>query len=86
MDLAAFGAHAVVLKPPSHQHKPSLSSRGWQGSFLGRTRGSKGGYDVLIGNSIVSSSSVLVDEERFDWAPKEKQHQPLTSVSQAAHP
>ena len=80
MDLPAFGARAVVLKPPPHQHKPSLSSRGWQGSFLGRTRGSKGCYDVLVdGNKIVRSSSVLVDEERFDWAPKDKQH--LTSLS-----
>ena len=59
MDLAAFGAHAVVLKPPSHQHKPSLSSRGWQGSFLGRSRRAKGVYDVLVGNQIVTSSSVM---------------------------
>ena len=38
MDLASFGSRAVVLKPPSHQHKPSLSPRGWLGSFLGRSR------------------------------------------------
>ena len=25
MDLAAFGCRAVVLKPPTHQHKPSLT-------------------------------------------------------------
>ena len=29
MDLAAFGSRAVVLKPTTHQHKPSLSARGW---------------------------------------------------------
>ena len=45
MDLASFGSRAVVLKPPTHQHKPSLSPRGWIGSFLGRSRYSKGGYD-----------------------------------------
>ena len=71
----------MVLKPPPHQHKPSLSSRGWQGSFLGRSRHSKGSYEVLVGNQVVRSSSVLVDEERFDWAPKAKQHQPLTAVA-----
>ena len=42
MDLASFGSRAVVLKPPTHQHKPSLSPRGWIGSFLGRSRYSKG--------------------------------------------
>ena len=36
MDLAAFGCRAVVLKPPPDQHKPSLSPRGWVGTFLGR--------------------------------------------------
>ena len=86
MDLASFGCRAVVLKPPPHQHKPSLSSRGWQGHFLGRSRKSKGCYDVLVGTSIVSSSSVVVDEERFDWAPEGKQYQPLTSVSHAEPP
>ena len=84
MDLAAFGARAIVLKPPPHQHKPSLSSRGWQGSFLGRSRNMKGGYDVLVnGNQIVRSSAVLVDEEHFDWAPREKAHQPLTPLARA---
>ena len=83
MDLAAFGCRCVALKPPEHQHKPSLSSRGWQGSFLGRSRTSRGGYDVLVGNQVVTSSSVLVDEERFDWAPPEKKHQPLTPASLA---
>ena len=36
MDLASFGCRTVVLKPPTHQHKPSLSTRGWVGTFLGR--------------------------------------------------
>jgi hypothetical protein len=83
MDLASFGSRAVVLKPPTHQHKPSLSPRGWLGSFLGRSRYSKGGYDVLVGQKIVTSSSVLVDEEHFDWAPLAKRHQPLTAVAHA---
>jgi hypothetical protein len=83
MDLASFGSRAVVLKPPSHQHKPSLSPRGWLGSFLGRSRYSKGGYDVLVGQKVVTSSSVLVDEEHFDWAPPLKRHQPLTAVAHA---
>ena len=84
MDLAAFGSRAVVLKPPTHQHKPSLSARGWVGAFLGRSRYAKGGYDVLVGQKVVCSSSVLVDEEHFDWAPPTKRHQPLTAVSHAA--
>ena len=83
MDLASFGSRAVVLKPPSHQHKPSLSPRGWLGSFLGRSRYSKGGYDVLVGQKVVTSSSVLVDEEHFDWAPTAKRHQPLTAIAHA---
>ena len=84
MDLAAFGSRAVVLKPPPHQHKPSLSPRGWVGSFLGRSRYSKGAYDVLVGQRVVTSSSVLVDEEHFDWAPPPKRHQPLTAHAHAA--
>ena len=86
MDLAAFGSRAVVLKPPPHQHKPSLSPRGWVGSFLGRSRYSKGAYDVLVGQRVVTSSSVLVDEEHFDWAPPPKRHQPLTALAHAAAP
>jgi hypothetical protein len=42
MDLMSLGARAAVLKPPQHQHKPSLSTRGWLGVFLGRSRYSKG--------------------------------------------
>ena len=87
MDLASFGCRAVVLRPPTHQHKPSLSGRGWVGCFLGRSRHSKGSYDVLVdGRQIVTSSSVLVDKEHFDWAPKELRHRPLTSLTHAAAP
>jgi hypothetical protein len=84
MDLAAFGCRAVVLKPPTHQHKPSLSTRGWVGTFLGRSRHSKGAYDVLVGNSVVTSSSLVVDEEHFEWAPNGRKHHPLTAASHAA--
>ncbi|MGA0059339.1 MAG: reverse transcriptase domain-containing protein [Planctomycetota bacterium] len=84
MDLAAFGCRAVALRPPTHQHKPSLSGRGWVGSFLGRSRYSKGCYDILVDGKVVQSSSVIVDEEHFDWAPPQKRHQPLTSVAHSA--
>jgi ribosomal protein L18E len=87
MDLASFGCRAVVLKGPTHQHKPSLSGRGWVGCFLGRSRNSKGSYDVLVdGRMVVSSSSVLVDEEHFDWAPPASRHRPLTSLTHSASP
>ena len=86
MDLAAFGCRAVVLKPPTHQAKPSLAPRGWVGTFLGRSRHSKGAYDVLVGRTIVTSSSVNVDEENFDWAPGGRSHHPLTAASRAAAP
>ncbi len=38
---------------------------------------------MLVGQKIVTSSSVLVDEEHFDWAPLAKRHQPLTAVAHA---
>jgi hypothetical protein len=41
---------------------------------------------VLVGQRIVTSSSVLVDEEHFDWAPPPKRHQPLTAHAHAAAP
>ena len=66
MDLATFGCRAVVLKPPTHQAKTSLAPRGWIGTFLGRSRHSKDAYDVLVGRTVVTSSSVNVDEENFD--------------------
>ena len=81
MDLAAFGCRAVVLKAPKDMSKTTLSTPGWTGSFLGRSRYTKGGYDVLVGQRVVTSSSVMVDEEWFDWAPPAKRHQPLTAAS-----
>ena len=84
MDLAAFGCRAVALKAPTHLHKPSLTTKGWVGIFLGRSRDSKGCYDVLVGNRVVSTSSVDVDEEHFDWAPAAERYRPLTSVTHAA--
>ena len=88
MDLATFGCRAFALKPPQHQHKPSLAGRGLEGAFFGRSLDSKGCYDVLVGTGatakIVRSSSVVIDEE---WMPLHaigKQHRPLTSLSHAA--
>ena len=83
MDLATFGCMAVVRRPPTHLHKPSLTERGWMGKFLGRSRYSKGCWDVLVDGSIVSSSSVLVDEERFPWSPPERAKRPLSSLRHA---
>ena len=85
MDLPAFGCQAVVLKPPTHQHKPSLQGRGWVGIFIGRSRNSKGAYDVLVDGMIVTSSSVLVNEEYFSWLPEGQRKRPLTSVKHSAH-
>ena len=48
MDLPAFGARTVVLKPPKHQSKTSLSARGWVGMFLGRASDSIGTYEVWV--------------------------------------
>ena len=78
MDLAAFGCMAVVLKPPTHQHKTSLSGRGWAGAFLGRSRDSKGSYDVFVDGRVVTSSSVSVNEEYFPWLPQADRYRPLT--------
>ena len=87
MDLAAFGCAAVVLAPPTQQHKPSLLERGMVGVFLGRSRNSKGCYAVRVGNNkVVHSSSVAVDEERFPWSPPERRHRPLSSVAHSARP
>ena len=77
MDLAAFGCRAIVSKPPTHQHKPSLSERGWVGAFLGRSRDSPGCYDVWVSGRVVRSSSVLVNEEYFDWLPADGPSSPL---------
>jgi len=84
MDLPAFGCRAVAWMPPNMVHKPSLSGRGLVGVFLGRSRNSKGAYDVEVKGRVVTSSSVLVNEEYFDWAPAELRHRPLTSKTHAA--
>ena len=63
MDLPAFGCRAVAWMPPNMVHKPSLSGRGLVGVFLGRSRNSKGAYDVEVKGRVVTSSSVLVNEE-----------------------
>ena len=86
MDLATFGCVATVLRPPTHIHKPSLSGRGWIGGFLGRSRESKGSYDVLVDGKVVPSSSVLVDEERMAWGPPETRNRPLLSCRTAPEP
>ncbi|MDC0525432.1 reverse transcriptase domain-containing protein [bacterium] len=84
MDLATFGCLAVILKSPQHQHKPSLSGRGWAGTFLGRSRHSKGAYDVLVEGKVVTSSSVSVNEEYFPWSPPARKQRPLASIKYAA--
>ena len=86
MDLATFGCRAVVLRAPQHQHKTSLSGRGEIGAFLGRSRNSKGSYDILVDGKIVTRSSVVVDEEHLMWAPASERHVPLTALSHAAAP
>ena len=84
MDLATFGCRAVINKPPPHKDKTGLAANGYVGAFLGRSRSSKGSYDVLVGNVVRCSSSVLVDEEYFPLRPASERHQPLTSLSHAA--
>ena len=39
---------------------------------------------MLVGKTIVTSSSVVVDEEHFDWAPGGVKHHPLTAISHSA--
>ena len=84
MDLGTFGARAVVLKPPQHQKKGDLSSRGWVGTFLGRSRGSgPTQWDVLANGSVVSSSSVQIDEENLVWRDASARRQPLQPAPRA---
>ena len=73
MDLCTFGTCAVVLKPPQHIVKGSLSPRGWVGIFLGRCTDSPGCWEVWVPEvgRKVRSSSVVVDEERFPWLGKD---------------
>ena len=66
MDLLTLGSRAVVLKPPPHQKKGDLTGRGWVGVLLGRGP-SIGSYLVWANGRLVTSSSVLVDEENFPW-------------------
>ena len=84
MDLLTFGSRAVILKPPEHQRKGDLSSRGWVGKLLGRSSSSVGAYDVWVDaiGRVVTSSSVLADEEYFPWRGKDA-FQPLTPSSRA---
>ena len=85
MDLAAFGARTVVLKPPTHQSKTTLASRGWVGMFLGRSSDAIGTYEVWVPstNRKVRSSSLTIDEEFFPWHGTDA-HQPLASVTASA--
>ena len=85
MDLPAFGARTVVLKPPTHQSKTTLSPRGWVGMFLGRSSDSIGTYEVWVPsiNRKVRSSSLTIDEEFFPWLGS-KAHQPLVSSTATA--
>lgn len=39
---------------------------------------------MVNGGKIVTSSSILVDEERFPWLPPEQRHRPLASLAHAA--
>ena len=84
LDLATFGCSAVILKQPTKQDKMQLSTRGAHGIFLGRTRDTIGSYDVLVdGGSIVSSSSVMVNEEEFPWLGA-RRLKPLSSTPDPA--
>ncbi|KOO32538.1 retrotransposon like protein, partial [Chrysochromulina tobinii] len=76
MDLARYGCRAVVLKPPNQQNKTALDSRGWVGTFCGRSVNSPGCWDVNCNGTIVSSSSVQVDEEHMPRLGSQA-HQPL---------
>ena len=86
MDLAPPGVRAIVLKPPTAIHKGALEPRGWVGVFLGRSSHSINCWDVWCNGKIVSSSSVVVDEEFYPWRGKDA-YQPLSpSTTAAAHP
>ncbi len=80
MDLATFGCRAVVLKPPPKQSKGDLSLRGYIGIYLGRSSTCVGASDVWVKGKVVTSSSVLVDEEYFPWLGKDA-YQPLLPTS-----
>lgn len=73
-----------MLRAPTEQHKPSLTPRGVEGKFLGRSRDAKGCYAVMVDGRVVHSASVLVNEEYFPWLPADQRKQPLASVAHAA--
>ena len=85
MDLGAIGARTVVLKPPTHQSKTTLASRGWVGMFLGRSSDAIGTWEVWVPsiNRKVRSSSLTIDEEFFPWHGANA-HQPLVSATTSA--
>jgi len=83
MDLLPIGARTVVLKPPTHQQKGSLTARGWVGELLGRSSTSVGAYDVYVKaiNRVVTSSSLMCDEENFPWRGADS-YQPIVGSQQ----
>jgi hypothetical protein len=83
MDLARYGCRAAVLKPPNQQNKTALDSRGWVGTFCGRSVNSPGCWDVNCNGTIVSSSSVQVDEEHMPRLGSQA-HQPLPPTTPSA--
>merc|ERR1711965_217732 len=87
MDLAPPGVRAVVLKPPTHRSKGDLEPRGWIGCLLGRSTNSIDCWDVAVGSGkVVSSSSVVIDEEYYPWR-KNDERQPIPPASKPApHP
>ena len=87
MDIGTIGCRAVVLKPPSYQKKGDLSTRGWTGVLIGKSSGSISSYDIWVGSEhkIVTSSSVLIDEEYFPRRGKNA-YQPLTPSTRAPLP
>jgi hypothetical protein len=81
MHLATFGCRAVVLKPPPHQRKGDLSTRGWLGVYCGNSSQSIGCVDVYVHElgRFVTSSAALLNEEEFPWLGKES-HKPLRAT------
>ena len=80
MDLAPIGVRAVVLAPPQHRRKGGLNPRGYVGKFLGRSTHSIDCWDVWANGKVIASSSVVVDEEFYDWRQGDA-YQPLLPAS-----
>ena len=78
MDLATLGCKAVAYLPPPQHHKRAMVPRGVEGIFLGRSRRNIGSYDVYAGGKIISTSSVMVDEEVMPWRAEPDRHCPLS--------